>query len=301
MSAARDISRRVKMYILTCSGVCILTSLILSGGASAEPLAPRGHAAVAPEGTWSVGVFNPLTWVPVEGLEVQTHPLLTFAAPNVAARYALLRGAPVALTLEGGLALPWAAFAFAPPLGVQGYLTPSCKVEAAEPARGDSCQAPGPTLIPRLGIAASWGEEHPLTLRLDGAAGWALDGSRPLPLDTLAPLDLAFAPVAHTWRAHLGVRYDRGVLPWLRVAAEADLYRVGQGVQGDTGRDLWTWAAWIGADLQTSKRTRLALGLAYWNSDQRRVVEEQDAEGFTRLVHVRSHDLLPTVDMLWTW
>lgn len=290
----------MKRAVAMCSAVLALAA----GAAQAEDLAPRDTAVIGPAGSGGVGVFNPLRWVVAEGLELSGHPLLAVGAPHLEARWALPAGVadwPLAVSLEGGLWLPWASFTSGPPLGVAGYLTPSCAVHEAEPQRANTCAAPGVYLVPRLGAAASWlGAAGATTLRLWGALGVPLTGDRPTPLDAPAPVDLALAPVFQGWRVHLAARHDYAVVPWLRVAAELAVDRVGQG-EGPPGRDLWTYSAWLGGDVRTSEHTRLSLGVAYWNSDQRRRELRTDAEGFSHYAAVRSHDVWPTFDFLWSW
>lgn len=270
--------------------------------ATASPaLLPRDTARVGELGELSVGVFNPLRWAFAEDLELETHPLAFVVAPNATVRHEPWRGQlePFALSFEVGLTLPWGAFRLTPPLGTKGFFTPSCAVRSAEPERGDTCEAPGLFLVPRAGVVLSHGRVNVFTARLDAATGVRLSGLRPDPLDAWPYLDLLLAPIFNGHRARLGVRYDHALLERLRVAAELSLYHVGRGPE--PGRSPWVVNAWLGADLGITESMRLSAGLTYYNSDQRRVVLEKGADGFSRFVPARSHDLMPTVDLIWAF
>lgn len=267
---------------------------------AAAALAPRDAARLPPAGTVEIGVFNPLRLVPVDGLQVELHPLVFLVAPHLTLRRQVLAADTWALAVEGGLALPSSAFSEPPPYGLEGYLTPSCKVGGAEPDRApESCQAPGTFVVPSAGLVLSHGREHVTTARLDYAAGILVAGERPDPLDTWAPLDLLLAPVFNGHRVHLGLRYDRSLLDWLRLAGEAHLWHVGAGPP--PARSPWVMALHLGTDLRTSTHTRLTVGAIYWNSDQREVALVRDADGYSRFERVRSHDFGPTADFLWHW
>jgi hypothetical protein len=251
-------------------------------------------------------VFNPLTWVVAEGLELRTHPLVSIASPNVVAKWEHWRGADGRWAVAGeyGLSMPAGALRWPLPVGVAGYLTPSCKVAArGEAGRDAQCQAPGWFLVPRVGALATYllGQDaaHALTARADFAYGVRLAGLRPAPLDSFPYLDVLMAPVFNTYRARLGVRYDHQWLPWLRAAVEVDVYRIGEGPA--PARDPWLVSVYVGLDARLTDWMRLTAGAMYWNSDQRRRVLKADADGFSTWEAARSHDVVPTLDMLWTW
>jgi len=96
---------------------------------------------------------------------------------------------------------------------------------------------------------------------------------------------------------------------WARlgVAAEVDLFWVGSPEAafvrvGEGGaRSPWTLSAYVGGDVALGAHLSLTAGGMYWNSDQRAAVFERDAGGFSRKVFVRSHDLWPTVDLMWRY
>lgn len=273
-----------------------------ASGAAAGEFPARETAWLGAPGATSVGVFNPLTHVPRAGVELSTYPLFGLLVPNAAARFHLFSAVdePVTLVLETGLSLPGGVFTVAPPFGLQGYLTPSCKVERTEPGRApEDCDRPGTFLVPTVGLAASHGHETVVTARLDFAPGLLVDGERAPPRDTWAPLDLLFAPVFNQWRAHLGLRADHRLLGFLRLAGEAHVYRVAAGPP--PVRSPWTLVGHVGTDWRTTPHTRLTLGASYWNSDQRRIVAIEDNDGYSRFEHVRSHDFGPTLDFIWSW
>ena len=270
------------------------------GAARAEALSPRETAALLPPGATEVAVFGPLRHGLSTAVEVSSHPLVAFfLAPNISARIALRppRAHGFSLSLEPAVSVPTMALGNPPPLGVEGYLTPSCAVDSAEPARAPAdCQRSGTVVATGLGLMATLEAWAVLTARVDYTHGVRLTGERAAALDAWAPVDLLLAPVFSTYRAHIGLRGDRAVTDWLRVALEAHLWRVGEGPI--PGRDPHTFGAHVGTDWATSARTRLTAGVFYWNSDQRRTRLVKDADGYSRFERARSHDLLPTLDFI---
>jgi hypothetical protein len=268
--------------------------------AEAALLKPRETADVIAPGTTELPVFGPLRHGLHADVELSTHPLVAvFAAPNLAARVALVHATHhgFSLSVEPAVSVPTMALSSPPPLGVEGYLTPTCAVDAVEPARahGD-CQRSGEVIAAGLGVVASLESWATLTVRLDYTHGFLLRGARAAPLDAWAPVDLLFAPVFSAYRAHASLRADRAVTGWLRLSVETHLWRVGEGTT--PGRDPHTFGAHLGTDWATSDRTRLTAGVFYWNSDQRRTRLVTDTEGFSRYERVRSHDVLPTLDFI---
>ena len=289
----------------------ILCALLLGGPAplqarSAMPsygLEARETALVHDRGFMSVGLQDPLRWAPARGIELQTHPLLLVGSPNVRVRVGHLvrttRFGPVRLTGEYGLFFPSPAFHLPVPVGLQGYFTPTCAVKADDESRAGTCQRPGWILVPNVGLLFSWGERHVLTARVDAAAGILLSGSRGRPRDTWTPLDLKLAPVFNVFRVRLGLRYDRQILRWLRLAARVDLWVVGPGPE--PRRDPLVFSAWLGADFALGRYTRLSVGVIYYNADQHRVELREGSDGYGRFVRVRSNDVYPTLDFIWSW
>ena len=79
--------------------------------------------------------------------------------------------------------------------------------------------------------------------------------------------------------------------------AQIDLYRVGE--MG--GRSPWVFSVYGGFDVLMTSRLRGTLGAMYWNHDQRAMELRTDAEGFSRKEMVRSHDVYPTLDLIWSF
>lgn len=263
----------------------------------------RDTARIGPAGSGQVGVFNPLVFVPRAGLEVATHPFFALIAPHAQTRLRLLDAPdqPLAVSATAGLGLPSAAFDWAPPFGLRGYFSPSCKVVGDDPARSpEDCQRPGLVLAPSLGAQATYGRESALTATVDATYGFVLSGRRTEPLDTYAPLELVFAPVFRTYRAHAGVRFDQALGDQWRVATEIHVHRLGEG-ESDVPRSPWVLSAYLGADWATTPSTRLTAGAMYWNSDQHAVRLVKDRDGYSRYERIRSHDFAPTLDFLWRW
>jgi len=225
--------------------------------------------------------------------------LLLIPAPNFKVRVTHWGRGAFHLGAEYGLYFPSPAFRLAPPLGVAGYLTPSCKVAEHDPAQARWCQRPGWFLVPHAALLFSWGTQHVLTTKLDAAVGILLAGERGKPLDTWAPVDLEFAPIFNLFKVHLGVGYDRRLLSWLRLRGSAHLWVVGQGPP--PARNPWIFGLQLDLEFRLGRWTRAAIGLRYFNSDQRRTVVETGEDGFARRVAVRSHEFLPTFDFIWTW
>jgi hypothetical protein len=280
--------------------VTAVALLLVALAATPAPSLPaRDTARIGELGRGAVGLFGPLRWALDDDLELETHPLAFALVPNLALRQAVLRGAaaPLDLTLELGLALPWSAHRLAPPLGLRGFFSPSCAVAADEPARGASCRGTGTYLVPRFALVASRGREDVTTLRLDAALGVRLEGERAEPIDAWPVLDLLLAPVHRGHRVRLGVRHDVALLERLRVTGELSVAHVGAGPA--PGRSPWIFTAWLGADLGLTERLRASLGVIVYDADQQALAVETAADGFSRFVPVRSRDVLPTLDLVW--
>ena len=273
--------------------------LTMSTLSPAWAMEARSTADIQPQGSYSVGLFNPLTLSVNDHVELETHPLFFFAAPHLQLKASHLTSAegPWRLSSIWSLSFPHPALNASPPLGLQGYFLPTCKVAQAEPSREQWCDEPGWIVVPKWGLVASKGKQNVLTLQMDFAAGLLIAGERPAPLDTYPMLDLLLAPIFNRWRAHLSTRYDFEVFSWLRVSSEGHIYRVGE--RSNSPRDPWTFALHSGVDIELGSATRLALGLYYWNSDQKRIEIVKGSDGFVRTEPIRSHDLVPTFDIIW--
>ncbi|MCK6547020.1 hypothetical protein L6R52_14315 [Myxococcota bacterium] len=279
------------------TALALLLAALAAPDVAEAALPARDTARIGELGAGAIGIFNPLRLL-LGDFELETHPIFFVVAPNATLRHEPWRGAlePLAIAIELGATLPW-GLGRPPPLGLAGYFTPSCLVGDAEPERGDTCEDPGLFLVPHAGVVVSHGTEHVFTARADVALGLRLAGERPAPLDVWPYLDLLLAPIFQGHRVHAGLRYDRRVLDGLRVASELSLYHVGRGPEPH--RSPWVLRLWAGADLGLTSSLRLTAGVAYYDSDQRRRVIEEDAEGFSHFVDVRSHDFAPTLDLIW--
>jgi hypothetical protein len=274
----------------------LLFVLLGSTVAFAQPLPARDTADVGPRGSWSVGVFNPLRIAVHEGLELQTHPLLFFVAPNVDARFALVRS-PLRLTAEAGLSMPTLAMRL-----VKGYLFPTW-----DTSQNDI----GWMLIPRAGLLLSGNVlTHDVwTLRADAAFRVALGPNSATPLNSfLTPLDLVLAAPLTGFRSRVGGAYDHAFNERLRLRGELNLYVTGsQGRLRDSGEDVGPIAsisplvltAHVGVDIAIFQHSRITAGVLWANADQGATRVVEGADGFSERVRVRSNDFLPTLDFIW--
>jgi hypothetical protein len=280
-------------------------SFLLTHVAHAVPMTPRETADVAAKGSWSVGLFNPLRWAPIDGLEVETHPLVWLGAPHVTARWRHFDSGAGGwrLTGEYGFGVTTGAWTAAKPLGLSGDLVPSCKVAAAEPERANWCVRPERVWVPSLGLALSKGwldggqERGVLTVRADVSKGLGVD--RAQPLDAWAPVNQQLAPWVGGARARLRVGYDHALLDALRLRAEVGLY----GLHQPDGRDLspWSTSVYLGADLRTTEHTRLTAGAVWWNADSHAVEVVKGPDGYARTERARTNEVWPTVDFIWRY
>lgn len=283
--------------------VLIASALLLTAApspTSALPLAARDGADLPAKGTMRVGIFSPLTWVVLPNLELETHPLVTLLAPHLTARYRKGTLGPARLTWEGGLSLPTPGLHLAPP-GLAGYIMPSCLVAAAEPERGSACEQGDHVLVVRGGMLASFGEGDVTTVRLDGAYGVLLGSLRPRADDAWAPLSVLLAPVTRGSRLHAMVRRDHGLHERVRVAAELHLWRLARVDEDPDDRSTLVFGAHLGVDVGIGSSTRLQLGALYTNIDNRASEEEPIEGGFVKRVFVRSQNVWPTVDVVWSF
>ena len=275
----------------------LVSSTLMSGTlAFAQPMQARDTADVGPRGSWSVGVFNPLRIAVHESVELQTHPLLFFVAPNVDARFALMRS-PLRLTAEAGLSMPTLAMRLA-----KGYLFPNW-----ETSQNDI----GWMLIPRAGLLLSGNVlEHDVwTLRADAAFRIPLGPNSATPLNSfLTPLDLVLAAPLTGFRSRVGGAYDHAFNDRLRLRGELNLYVTGsQGHLIVSGEDVGPIAsisplvltAHVGVDIAVFQHSRITAGVLWANADQGATRVSKGADGFSERVRVRSNDFLPTLDFIW--
>ncbi|MFO0675400.1 MAG: hypothetical protein U0169_02625 [Polyangiaceae bacterium] len=253
---------------------------------AAEPLRAWDTAAVRPKGSGSIGLFAPLRISAKEGLELETHPLFFLvASPNVNLRVRLVDDGRLRLTGEYGLSVPTVAMRL-----TQGTLFPSWDT---------SSRRVGWFVVPSVGAALSYGTNHVATVRLDTAFGIGVGPNDATPLDTVAPLELAFAPALNGFRTRGGLAYDFPITTWLRGRVSFDAYYVGRAP--DPPKSPFTFATSATLDVRVTARTRLTLGAVWYDHDQRRTVVRTRPDGFAERVGVRSDDVYPTGDFVWTW
>jgi hypothetical protein len=257
-----------------------MACLLLSGVASAEPLRARDTALVRDRGSWSVGVFNPLTLSVRDGLEFELHPLILIAAPHALLRVAHLNAGEWRLAGEYGLSSPLTALKMAPPLGVAGYFTPSCKVAKNDPSKAKWCEAPGWFLVPRVGGVLSRFGTGVFSARADLSVGLLLSGERGYPLDAPPVVDLLFAPLLNRFRGRVGAGYDHPLADRIRLRGEANLYVVGGNPEPpEPTRSPWTVSAHLGVDVGLGHWRRLSVGVLYFFSELLAVSVEPDGKG----------------------
>ncbi len=274
----------------------LLCALLSSTLAAAQPRPARDTADVGPRGAWSVGVFNPLRIAVRDGVELQTHPLLFFVAPNVDARFALVR-APLRLTAEAGLSLPTFGMRL-----VKGYLFPSWAT-----SQNDI----GWMLIPRVGLALSGDAlaQDVWTVKAEAAFRVPLGPNSATPLNSfLTPLDLVLAAPLTGFRSRVTGAYDHAFNDRLRLRGELNLYVTGpQGNLVVSGQDVGPIApispvavtAHLGLDIAVFQHSRVTVGVLWANADQGATRVTPGSDGFSERARVRSNDFLPTLDYIW--
>ncbi len=265
-------------------GPSLIAILSLAAVGSVPTTLPaRDTADVLARGRWSVGIVDPLRIGVHEGLEVSTHPILTLLlSPNVEARVALRTGA-LRVTGEYGVSVPSVAMRL-----TSGYLFPTW---------GKSDHRVGWFLVPSAGVAISAGERTTWTGRFDTAIGIPIGRNDATPLDTFAPLELLFAPALTGLRHHASTFVDRAVVDWLRVRVGLDAWMMGP---SEPPKSPLVFATRAGGDLRLSRSLRLSLGLIVYDSDQHRQVVERGEDRRFRRERVRSLDVYPTFDLVFT-
>lgn len=272
-------------------------------------LQPRETAKVLAPGEWQVGVFNPLR-LGLDWLEVEVHPLLLLAAPQVDVKIPLTASLPDAWqwTAQVGLGVPTMAWRLAKPFGLAGDLVPSCKVAEHDAASAASCQRPGWLIVPKVGVWASREFGHSaasdgysaLTLHAEIASGFAFSGQAAPPLDAWAPVDVQLAPYVGRTRAQLRVAYDQLLMPWLRLRGELGGYWISRPV-GDAALSTLTASVYVGLDVRITAHARLTLGAMAYDIDRHQQKTEKTADGFDTYTYVRSREVWPTLDFIWSY
>jgi hypothetical protein len=280
--------------------------LSLSATWAAEPpaaptpgLRARDTADVGPKGSWSLGVFYPLRLALTDWFEVQTHPLLFFVAPNVTGRLALVRSAPVRVAAEASVAMPTLAMR----LG-RGLLFPSWET---------SQNNIGWMVTPRVGLLVSGGERarHVWTVSSDFTFRIGFTPTNAGPLNSfLAPLDLLLAAPLTGYVARVGAAGDFALSERFRLRIEGNVHLTGTNSRlvlegpGDVGAlgnlSPWYFTTHVGLDIAVGKQSRFTVGVYYANYDQGARETVKGADGFSERVRVRSNNILPTIDFVWS-
>lgn len=276
----------------------------LTASAAPDTLPARETAEVRDRWQGQVGLFGPLRLGVASSVEVEAHPLTFLVAPHATLRVRHLKSGPWTVTGLYAAGVPTGGFVLAPPFGLAGFLTPSCKVRDHEAARGGDCWQP-PWVV-TLGVGAQASRQFKLGGR-DGVAtatlqidkGVALSDQPVRSLDAWAPVDAQFAPAMGLLRGRLALAWDQAVASWVRVRSEASALYVER--QPALGASPWLTSVYLGADVGLSQRLRLTAGAIWWNADQHAVQTRKTADGFDQLERVRTHSVWPALDLLWRW
>lgn len=249
-----------------------------------------------------MGVFNPLRIALHDRVELQAHPLVFFVAPNLEARFALLKaplGQPRGLRLTGELGLSLPTFGMRL---TKGYLFPTWATSANDI---------GWMLIPHLGVLLSGDvfTNDTWTLRGDASFRVPLGPNSATPLNSfLAPLDVLLAAPLTGFCGRVGGAYDHAFGESLRLRGELNLFVTGS--QGDLlvgGQNVGPLAslsplmvtAHLGLDIAVFKQSRITVGVLWANYDQGASALVTQADGFSERLRVRSNNFLPTLDYIW--
>jgi hypothetical protein len=252
--------------------------------ARTEPIPARDTARLVPEGSFGLGIFQPLQIGVARGIELDAGLVPWFLlSPNAGLRVHLGDLGGVTFTGEYGLSVPTFAMRI-----LQGYLFPTWET---------SDRRAGFFLVPSVGISASAGSRGVLTGRLDTSVGVPLGRNDAGPLETYAPIELLFAPALNGYRSRLGAAYDFALLGWLRARAEANLYLIGK--SPFPPRSPLYVSAQLGLDIGLGRRFRLAPGVIWYNYDARATAVERGEDGRLHRAGVRTNDFFPTFDLIF--
>jgi len=300
-----DVSHTPKrsMTLACLTALLALTASLSVASATPSRLEERDGALSPESGSWSVGVFNPLKLQLAESWGVELHPLAFFMNPHARVTHSWWRSETQELSGVYGLSLPSLALNGSLPFGAAGYLGPACLVTEVEPERG-GCQRGGWGLSPLAGVQYGLRQDkRVISAWLDVAVGVMLSGERPLPLDSHPPIELIFAPLSNSYRVHTGARVAQRLTDRLSASLELHFWWVGEPDLrlSESPKSPWTLSSHAGVDYAFGEHLSGTLGVIYWNSDQRAVVYEDIGDGYQRKTSVRSHDLWPTFDLIWSY
>ena len=263
----------------------------------------RDSAFAPRSGSWSIGVFNPLKIQINDDIGIETHPFVgLLIAPNLKIWQNLW--SKNAMRLQGmyGFSTPSWSLQRNIPFGLAGYLSPSCQVSEAEANRvPESCQRPGFDFVPQLGTRLSGEQGQGIwSIEFDLAYGLMISENRPAPLDSYAPVEIAYAPTTQNYRTHVGMKYSHMLHPRLALNLGADLYITGQAdAELMPEKEPLSFSSQLSFDWATGEHTSLTFGAIMWVSDQRAFELIEDNQGFVKKESVMSLDIFPTLDFLW--
>lgn len=269
---------KLRVFLLAFC-VFVPTSKSWAQARVAAPVPSRGDALIGAQGSSSIGVFNPATYVLRSNMQLELHPLVFFIAPHATLKVEHITAGAWHLSGQYGLAMPWLAEKL-----LQGYLFPAY-------LRGEGQL--GFVLVPSVGALLSHvAATRVITAKLDLSVGVPLSHSDLRPLEAPAPLEMLFAPVLNKYRARAGVLWDALLSPRWRMRAYADAFVHGV----DDGRDAQlldhlTLRVGLGLDVAATKHMRVAFGIVSWNNYQFAVNDDG--------ARVRSTDWFPVVDLIW--
>ena len=283
-----------------------LLFVLVASTAFATPRPARDTADVGNRGTYSVGIFNPLRIAFHNRFELQANPILFFVAPHLDFRFAVLKPPVVNGELPMGVRLTAEAGLLMPTFGMRlmkGFFFPSWATSPNDI---------GFMLIPRVGLVASgdFFTTDVLTVRIDGSLRIPLGPNNATPMNSfLAPLEILFAAPLTGFCGRLGGAYDHAFGDRFRLRGEVNLYLTGQ--QGNLnveGTDVgaiaaispFIFTAHVGLDIAAFKYSRFTVGALFANYDQGATQVVTRADGFSDRVRVRSNNILPTLDFIWS-
>ncbi len=265
----------------------------------------RETAHTHPEGSWSIGVSNPLRYSYSDKLDIETAPLtFLLGSPNAIARYNhYTDDSGLTITGEYGLSIPTGGIVMLQNSPAGPLFVPSMKINGG-PLADESTGKVGLWLAPRLGVVASMGKvtEDVITARIDITSGHAPMGTDlPPSLTGWAPFNVMMAPVFRGFRLRVGGGYDKAIGDFMRLRTQAYMYVLGD--PPNTGYpkiSRFIFEGYAGADIPLFDGDhRITVGAKWYNSDQRRRVVDMDSEGYGTVRYVRSNDFFPTIDYIW--
>ena len=283
-----------------------LLFVLIATTALATPRPARDTADVGNTGTWSVGIFNPLRVSFHNRFELEAQPILFFVAPHLNARFAILKPPVVngelpmgvRLTAEAGLSMPTFGMRL-----MKGFFFPSWLT---------STNDIGFMLIPRVGLLVSgdFFTLDVLTFRIEGSMRIPMGPNSATPLNSfLAPLEIAMAAPLTGFCGRMGAAYDHAFGERLRLRGEVNLYVTGQQgsltVEGTNVGPLapispYIFTAHLGLDIAVFEQSRITIGALFANYDRGETKVVTGADGFSERVRVRSNNILPTLDYIWS-